>query len=82
MLAARELPDFHTTEQRDRYIRDHADYFAVSYRTRNLRIRTEHAALEEARVVASFIARAVQKPLMIYAVLGCYDALVETVQST
>jgi len=78
MLAARELPDFKTPQERDAYIKEHAEHCTVSYRSKNIRIKIELEHLDVARLIASALATLINRNLMIYAVYGPYDALIET----
>jgi hypothetical protein len=40
------MPDFKDPDQRSQWIKNNANYFAVSYRTKDLRIRVEHTYAE------------------------------------
>jgi hypothetical protein len=78
----RHLPDFESAQERTDYIRDNADHFTITFRL-NLKNHTfEFMDLDTARMNAVLAAHALQRPVMIYAVLYPYDTWVENVTAT
>jgi hypothetical protein len=71
--------DFESAQERTDYIRDNADYFTVTFRSGLKNHTFEFQDLETARMNAVLASLALQRPVMIYAVLYPYDTWLENV---
>jgi hypothetical protein len=76
------LPDFKSPEERHAYFRRHVGFFTAACRLERFTYRSEHETLEDARAAAAAVAKALNKVIMIYAVIGNYDQWLENVKPT
>jgi hypothetical protein len=76
------LPDFRTPKEKQAYFRDNADFFSATCRVDGFPQTTRHATIEEARETALTRAKAWNKPVIIYAVIGLSSEWLENVEPT
>lgn len=74
------MPDFKSSQERDKWMVDHADYFTVGRRSKGRYERFELPTLPEAEKLAGRMANEAKAPYMIYAVAGIHDAFVKAVK--
>src|SRR6266436_419664 len=60
---------FETANERTEYIRDHADFYVVTWRQNYKNMRFHYSTLDRARINAQVAADFLRKPILIYAVL-------------
>lgn len=76
------IPEFQRAEERNQWIKDHAQYWTVIYRLNRKNQREECWSFAEAVERAkSLVKNAPTGQLMIYAVAGGHDALAATVNA-
>ena len=75
------VPDFKTSQERDDYFAQHADYFTIiKWRSMGQSERTECKSLEEAEKLAATKVRLLGGRYMVYAVIGEQSALAKLVK--
>jgi len=63
---------------RDAYITDNAEYYTIAYMKGGKKFRFEYLTIENAMFNAEFAAKFLQKGVLLYAVLGPYQAYIGT----
>ncbi len=70
-------PIFNTAEERQEYIKDHANYFVVTWRQNLGNARLEYGTLKAAKTAASIVANFYNFPVLIYAVITPFSDVTE-----
>ena len=64
------IPDFRTSEERQAWFRENADYFTCTCRINRTACTSAFHTLQEARKAAANYARDLKRPVLLYAVIG------------
>jgi hypothetical protein len=80
-MTADQPINFESSNERNAWIIQHADYFVACRLIDRKRERHEAKTLDEARALAKQLLKQNPKPLLIYAVEGIHDTFVEAVKA-